>query len=353
MHPLDARTDRKEYAQDEQGLGLLQHHQVLHRGLPRAHQDHRQRDHPDEGARRRPAGTTRWSGSAARSSATGPGGARRAQPRRRAQLRRAAALRAGSKAERQRSPDPCGPAAGPALTASRRGDRAPSAVPRRRRLAVRRRRDLPAAAAAAQWPTEPPTVRTAVSSPAASSPDRRARPRPVTRGAASSCSHRGQYGRAAGNRRTCPGPSGGPATALPVLAAPRQGGRADRRAPVTIDPSRAPLAAPAHRADRAPPSPARRALRPHSALAPRCRLPGLDLPPGNSRRQHDRAAAMVPPDHDRCPSRIAAATWSFRGGQTHEVTVVPDQSGIDAPLSGSRKSEVDIDTAVTGRLRHR
>ena len=32
---------------------LLQHHQVLHRGLPRAHQDHRQRDHPDEGARRR------------------------------------------------------------------------------------------------------------------------------------------------------------------------------------------------------------------------------------------------------------------------------------------------------------
>ena len=34
--------------------GLLQHHQVLHRGLPRAHQDHRQRADPDEGARRRP-----------------------------------------------------------------------------------------------------------------------------------------------------------------------------------------------------------------------------------------------------------------------------------------------------------
>ena len=33
----------------------LQHHQVLHRGLPRAHQDHRQRDHPDEGARGGPA----------------------------------------------------------------------------------------------------------------------------------------------------------------------------------------------------------------------------------------------------------------------------------------------------------
>ena len=32
----------------------VQHHQVLHRGLPRAHQDHRQRADPDEGARRRP-----------------------------------------------------------------------------------------------------------------------------------------------------------------------------------------------------------------------------------------------------------------------------------------------------------
>ena len=33
----------------------LQHHQVLHRGLPRGHPHHRQRDHPDEGARRRHA----------------------------------------------------------------------------------------------------------------------------------------------------------------------------------------------------------------------------------------------------------------------------------------------------------
>ena len=32
---------------------LLQHHQVLHRGLPGAHQDHRQRDHPAQGAGRR------------------------------------------------------------------------------------------------------------------------------------------------------------------------------------------------------------------------------------------------------------------------------------------------------------
>ena len=30
--------------------GDVQHHQVLHRGLPRGHQHHRQRDHPAEGA---------------------------------------------------------------------------------------------------------------------------------------------------------------------------------------------------------------------------------------------------------------------------------------------------------------
>ena len=39
-----------------QGRGqhrLLQHHQVLHRGLPGAHQDHGQRHHPVEGARGR------------------------------------------------------------------------------------------------------------------------------------------------------------------------------------------------------------------------------------------------------------------------------------------------------------
>ena len=53
MHPLDARTARSE-AQERARARLLQHHQVLHRGLPRAHQDHRQRADPDEGARRRP-----------------------------------------------------------------------------------------------------------------------------------------------------------------------------------------------------------------------------------------------------------------------------------------------------------
>ena len=53
MHPLDV-NDRRELAHDKRPRHV-QHHQVLHRGLPRAHQDHRQRHHPDEGARgRRP-----------------------------------------------------------------------------------------------------------------------------------------------------------------------------------------------------------------------------------------------------------------------------------------------------------
>ena len=77
MHPLDT-NDRRELIRSEHGLGHVQHHQVLHRGLPRAHQHHRQRDHPAEGARRRRRTTTRWPGSAARSSA-GPGRRRRRQ----------------------------------------------------------------------------------------------------------------------------------------------------------------------------------------------------------------------------------------------------------------------------------
>jgi succinate dehydrogenase / fumarate reductase iron-sulfur subunit len=47
MHPLDT-NDRRELARS--GPGHVQHHQVLHRGVPRAHQDHRQRHHPHEGA---------------------------------------------------------------------------------------------------------------------------------------------------------------------------------------------------------------------------------------------------------------------------------------------------------------
>ena len=42
MHPLDA-LDRQNAAQEELRPGLLQHHQVLHRGLPRGHPHHRQR----------------------------------------------------------------------------------------------------------------------------------------------------------------------------------------------------------------------------------------------------------------------------------------------------------------------
>ena len=48
--PTTALADLKEHARHR----LLQHHQVLHEGLSRAHHDHRQRDHPAEGARRRP-----------------------------------------------------------------------------------------------------------------------------------------------------------------------------------------------------------------------------------------------------------------------------------------------------------
>ena len=49
MHPLDTR-DRTEFVREQAGRGALQYHQVLHRGLPRAHPHHGQRHHPHEGA---------------------------------------------------------------------------------------------------------------------------------------------------------------------------------------------------------------------------------------------------------------------------------------------------------------
>ena len=49
MHPLDTE-DRLGGAEGGARHRLLQHHQVLHEGLPRAHHDHRQRDHPAQGA---------------------------------------------------------------------------------------------------------------------------------------------------------------------------------------------------------------------------------------------------------------------------------------------------------------
>ena len=55
MHPLDDADRPEGVRQQAAGDRLLQHHQVLHRGLPRAHQDHRQRNHPNEGARGRSA----------------------------------------------------------------------------------------------------------------------------------------------------------------------------------------------------------------------------------------------------------------------------------------------------------
>ena len=53
MHPLDTE-DRVADLQEGARHRLLQHHQVLHQGLPREHHHHRQRDHSAEGARRRP-----------------------------------------------------------------------------------------------------------------------------------------------------------------------------------------------------------------------------------------------------------------------------------------------------------
>ena len=81
MHPAD-EADRREHRAGRLRPRLLQHHQVLHRRLPRAHQDHRQRDHPDEGARRRaavrPAGLARLEDQPAARAAGHPGGARQA-----------------------------------------------------------------------------------------------------------------------------------------------------------------------------------------------------------------------------------------------------------------------------------
>ena len=50
MHPLDT-ADRLADLKDAQRARLLQHHQVLHERLPRAHPHHRQRDHSAQGAR--------------------------------------------------------------------------------------------------------------------------------------------------------------------------------------------------------------------------------------------------------------------------------------------------------------
>ena len=52
MHPLDT-ADRLRRSQESPRHRLLQHHQVLHQGVPGAHPHHRQRHHPAQGARGR------------------------------------------------------------------------------------------------------------------------------------------------------------------------------------------------------------------------------------------------------------------------------------------------------------
>ena len=52
MHPLDTE-DRLGGSQGSRRRGLLQHHALLHEGVPRAHHDHGERDHPAQGAGRR------------------------------------------------------------------------------------------------------------------------------------------------------------------------------------------------------------------------------------------------------------------------------------------------------------
>ena len=53
MHPLDTE-DRLADSQGSRRRRLLQHHAVLHQGVPRAHHHHRERHHPAQGAGRRP-----------------------------------------------------------------------------------------------------------------------------------------------------------------------------------------------------------------------------------------------------------------------------------------------------------
>ena len=52
MNPLDTEN-RVRDLKNTHGVGLLQHHEMLHQGLPREHHDHRQCDHSVERARHR------------------------------------------------------------------------------------------------------------------------------------------------------------------------------------------------------------------------------------------------------------------------------------------------------------
>ena len=142
MHPID-QADRREYLKDERRHRLLQHHEVLHRGLPGAHQDHRQRDHPAQGAGRGRATTTRSSGLAQaprrRQEGAAPSSSRRSgEPGRRGGAARSGAAR--------REPEPTGAdvATRRLWGAGRRARAAASAAGRpRRAIVIRHRRRRP------------------------------------------------------------------------------------------------------------------------------------------------------------------------------------------------------------------
>ena len=107
MHPID-QADRRAYLKDGRRDRLLQHHEVLHRGLPGAHQDHRQRDHPAQGARRRRATTTRSSRPGGSSAASRPSGCAGSGPARASRRCRAASPADGRWPARSTPPTPTG-----------------------------------------------------------------------------------------------------------------------------------------------------------------------------------------------------------------------------------------------------
>ena len=104
--------------------GLLQHHEVLHRGLPGAHQDHGQRDHPAQGARRRrvlrpdPVGLAQGPRPPGRAEPRAAArAARRSRGRGRPRRREPAGVRTLRSRRRAATPEPTGVAEPPAKVA--------------------------------------------------------------------------------------------------------------------------------------------------------------------------------------------------------------------------------------------
>ena len=62
MHPLDARTDRREFAQEHQGIGMCNITKCCTEVCPEHIKITDNAHHPDEGTGGRPASTTRWCG---------------------------------------------------------------------------------------------------------------------------------------------------------------------------------------------------------------------------------------------------------------------------------------------------